>query len=411
MVKATNYNITIKKGQSWRLGLKVQDYDSSIKALTGYTAKLVVKDNQMSPALLTMTSANEEIIITENTGWVVLWLTAARTDALTFKTAKYDVLLTSPLGVNTYLIKGYFYVDDSVPGTNPALPDPNVQYSVGSNFNKSRQAEVLLDLAHKGYDEHHLDTKNFAQTVFITEFYTAHPWLGLSAHVLCYDRSVSAFPDEVAAAAWVTAHPGTEYFIGNEPDNSYTSTGMSMTEQEYADFYHYVSTFIRNLDATAIFYLAGYQYGSAYYTANNVWNAHTDNCENDMLSYYYSTYGEMDCQAVNLHSYQRTTYNNPKIISELTKFSEYTDAWLASGWIPTNNIIIGECGWNGNIDPPLGIGTAGDCMALMDWALPQFAANARVIRWHWWKWGAGSELEINGVPTELGLHYSKLAHT
>lgn len=75
--------------------------------LTGYTARMQVRQSVSAPAiLLELTTENGGIVITAATGTITLTQTPAQTAAYTWRRGVYDLELVSPLGAVTRLLQG-----------------------------------------------------------------------------------------------------------------------------------------------------------------------------------------------------------------------------------------------------------------------------------------------------------------
>lgn len=101
------YDLKIKQGADWSLTLTVSDANDNPKNLTGYTAKMQIREDFDSPVLLTLTNTSG-ITITAATGQVGVVLTAAQTTALPYTKLRYDIYISSSGGATTtYLLEGY----------------------------------------------------------------------------------------------------------------------------------------------------------------------------------------------------------------------------------------------------------------------------------------------------------------
>lgn len=289
----------------------------------------------------------------------------------------------------------------------------NIKFSIGGSNNLNRYMEELLGLAPMGYDQHYLNAENHGQTVLVSEWYDHHPWLKITKHALCYNKKLKRFDDESAASAWVAAHPGMEYYLGNEPDLQDSKAGIGMNAREYADFYHYASQIIRIADPSAYLCVAAWAAGIARYDRDSLVYGPTRENENDMLTYYFDRYGVIDAQAFSVHIYQSGTPTNPFAELKLNKFAEFTQAWKKAGMCTTDQFEVTEFGWNGN-DRFEGEWTTENCINFMDWFIPKMALNSQVLNWHWWQWKGESNLvwprDETGIVTKTGEYYSHLAH-
>lgn len=109
------YTIRIHQGATWAFSLILTDDNGTAIDLTGYTAKMEIRDMPGGTVFSTLTSSPAAgITITAATGEIDFALTAAQSAALTFGRGQYDIKITSSGGTVTYLLKGDFIVDARV---------------------------------------------------------------------------------------------------------------------------------------------------------------------------------------------------------------------------------------------------------------------------------------------------------
>lgn len=82
--------------------------------LTGYTARLAIKDKVGGTVLLSLTTENAGIVIDDAAKTITLAITATATAALTWTTGVYDLELVSTTGVVTQLMYGAVSVTKEV---------------------------------------------------------------------------------------------------------------------------------------------------------------------------------------------------------------------------------------------------------------------------------------------------------
>lgn len=244
-----------------------------------------------------------------------------------------------------------------------------------------------------GFDQHLLDPASVIQTVHVEEWYDYWSKLGIEPNILSYSKELQCFRYPEEAAAWIRAHPGKTWIIGNEPDGEYEMGGCQMSPEEYAEFYKVTSDLIRNEDPTAFLVMAGWAGGVGERIVGG-------NNEVSALGYYRRKYGEIDCQAFSFHAYQRSVYDNPYPLDKLNKFCEAVSAWKLS----TDKVYLTEFGWHG-LDQ---YNTPENCIRFMDWYIPHLRDHPQVLGWFWWEWNNGSLLMKDGVTTEVGKHYSSM---
>lgn len=108
------YNFTIDQGSVFSVVLVYTDSNNVPVNLTGFTAKMQLRQNYNSTAAdLTLSSANGDIIIVGATGTITVNATAAQTGALSPGFYVYDLELTSGLNISR-LIQGQVTVAEQV---------------------------------------------------------------------------------------------------------------------------------------------------------------------------------------------------------------------------------------------------------------------------------------------------------
>jgi len=306
------------------------------------------------------------------------------------------------------------------------LVSPDPRFSIQHGWSRPAGAivahEAVLGLAWQGGHQNRLVTGNKMQTVQTLGWFNTHrspPYVnnegetyaeqyGIPAHALVYDTATETFPQAAEAAAWIAAHaPGHVYIIGNEPNLEHV--GEYLTAAEQATFHFTSANLIRANDPTAFIVTAGW--------AGGISSGGKVDTEQDFLLAHYKAYGVLDADALGLHNYQKNAPNNSAWIDKLNIFLNYANKWKSQGLTRNNKIYISELGWYGG---PGGAGgadmsTPANCIAFLDWAIPQLKANPQIIRWHWWEWvHPGTDLtEVKDgitVPTALGAHYAEMAH-
>lgn len=285
-------------------------------------------------------------------------------------------------------------------GTKPKIHSFQVGWD---NEDRVEQYQNLLGLT-GGFDQYLLGDYPLI-TVQIEEWYT---WYNLTygeyrgviePHPLVYSKATRSFPREAEAIAWIQAHPGKSYIIGNEPDGDLSegNEANTMSVNEYVEFYHKASRLIRRNDPTAKLIMGAWAGGVGEYVL-------PEHNEQEAILLYMGWYRDIpDIDGFSFHVYQRDNPDNRYPLDKLNQFTSYVNDWYRNGWTLTTNIVLTEFGWYG-LDPA---GTPENCMKFLDWYVPRLKANPQVRAYYWWEWAAGSMLVFDGQPTELGRYYAE----
>lgn len=104
---AAEYDITIEQGATFKLNLLWEDPAGDPIDVTGYTARMQVREKYTSTTtLLSLTSAAGDIVLGDTAGTIDITASAVATAAIDEKRGVYDLELVSPGGEVTRLIRG-----------------------------------------------------------------------------------------------------------------------------------------------------------------------------------------------------------------------------------------------------------------------------------------------------------------
>ena len=121
-MKDTNYNII--QGDSFILNLTYTDSSGSAINLTGYSALMEIRDQPggrilsasayYTPASGSVAAVSDGLTVTASSGAVAINLTPDKTKNFNVPKSAYQVQITSPAGVKTTLLTGWFNVNAGV---------------------------------------------------------------------------------------------------------------------------------------------------------------------------------------------------------------------------------------------------------------------------------------------------------
>lgn len=112
---AATYNFQIEQGATLLKPVAWKDSTGAAVNLTGYTARMQVRQSASAEeVLLELSTENSKISLTPLTGTITLIFSAATTAAIDWKRGKYDLELISPDGTVTRLIEGEITVSREI---------------------------------------------------------------------------------------------------------------------------------------------------------------------------------------------------------------------------------------------------------------------------------------------------------
>jgi hypothetical protein len=112
---AATYDLMIEQGTTWVRTLTLRNSDDALINLTGYSARMSVRQKiESTTTLLDLTVANGRVALGGAAGTIILTLTATETAALSFALAMYDIEMVSGAGVVTRLMRGRITLNKEV---------------------------------------------------------------------------------------------------------------------------------------------------------------------------------------------------------------------------------------------------------------------------------------------------------
>lgn len=104
----------IHQGADWSAEIIVKDGNRNVMDITGWTAKMQVRERPGSPLLMELSTENGGIVITGASGSIGFVMTDDQAELLQFSKAKYDLRVIDGSGNVAYLIKGDFPADQHI---------------------------------------------------------------------------------------------------------------------------------------------------------------------------------------------------------------------------------------------------------------------------------------------------------
>lgn len=112
---AAQYDFQIEQGATLLKPVVWKDGAGAAVNLTGYTAKMQVRQSaSAADVLLELSTTNGNLVLTPLTGTVTMVFSATTTAAITWRRGKYDLELTSSDGTVTRLIEGEITVSREI---------------------------------------------------------------------------------------------------------------------------------------------------------------------------------------------------------------------------------------------------------------------------------------------------------
>lgn len=112
---AGEHDITIEQGATFQMSLLWKDSAGDPVNVTGYTARMQVREKVTSTTtLLSLTSDAGDIVLGGTAGTIDVTASATATAAIDEKRGVYDIELVSPGGIVTRLLKGCVTISPEV---------------------------------------------------------------------------------------------------------------------------------------------------------------------------------------------------------------------------------------------------------------------------------------------------------
>ncbi len=296
-----------------------------------------------------------------------------------------------------------------------AIAQPNPYCVSGANWTTNGVMRLLnmpgsaTDFTgSQGYIWDALQTTNIANMVRPCKYWLM---LGGSHKAHGYHEDTDTIDNPAAFQAWVIANPGRIWIIGNEP-NGPAQDGL--TPEQYARMFHTYYTFIKPLDPTARFAIAGLG-GHADLGALQV---HISWYDQALASYHNQFGSAMPVDIWNCHPYTVTGRLSPQTVLNdyIIPYHNYINT-VEGGIYADRELWLTEFGvavWSIPLNPIY-------INEFIRQACPVFEASGVIDRFFWFygPWAGGwdptmadvSLLGPTNQPTLIGETYSSLART
>lgn len=114
-MQAASFDLTIEQGATFRQLFRWQDKLKNPFDLTGFTAKLMMRQSVASPlTLMVLTTENGGITLGGQTGSITIFIDPSVTSRLRWELAVYDMELYAPNGDVYRLVEGQVIVSPAV---------------------------------------------------------------------------------------------------------------------------------------------------------------------------------------------------------------------------------------------------------------------------------------------------------
>lgn len=114
-MKSGRHDICIEKGATFKLNLTWKDENETVYNLTGYTARMQIRETVDSASfIIELTNANNRIALGGALGTITLTITATDTMTITQNSGVYDLEIVSASGEVTRLLEGNVSITNEV---------------------------------------------------------------------------------------------------------------------------------------------------------------------------------------------------------------------------------------------------------------------------------------------------------
>lgn len=115
MMPTTRYDITVNQGSAFKLNVQALNSDKTVMDLTGYSARMQVRETSASTiVLMSASTLDGGITINSPGGVVMINISAALTTAMTWNAGEWDLEIYTDAANVIRLVKGYASLSQEV---------------------------------------------------------------------------------------------------------------------------------------------------------------------------------------------------------------------------------------------------------------------------------------------------------